>query len=203
MKISRWFLLLPALTISSFSMAVEKPFYLGIGTGNYAFDGQKDLPDYYQAGEQFTDHARSTEIYVGYQFHKYFSVEAEYNHFNETYSTYATSVTYITDDETINADNIQINSVVQYPVLESLTLNALLGISYTRVDSVYRPKSSWLHDGPLSPIDESKDNSFDLTYGIGATYNFTDSFSSRLQWTRIDNDIVRISGASLSLEVRF
>ncbi|WP_444917685.1 outer membrane beta-barrel protein [Microbulbifer sp. JMSA003] len=213
MKISKLFLLSLTITISNASLAEEKPFYIGFGLGYYDFDGQKAQSDHYLDGQRFGDQTNSLNIYLGYKFNPHFSLEAGYSNFGSAYDEYIASVNYydeweeeykhayIADDETLEVSSFQLSGVAHYPVLEKLTLSANLGISYTRVDSEFRPVSTWW--SLISPIERYSEKDVDLTYGLGATYDFTDKFSGKLQWKTIDNDIVAVNGFDLSLEARF
>ncbi|WP_444931626.1 outer membrane beta-barrel protein [Microbulbifer sp. SSSA002] len=213
MKISKLLLLPLALTISSISTAEEKPLYVGFGMGYHDFDGQKAQSDHYLDGQRFGDQTNSINIYLGYQFNQHFSVEAAYQHFNSANDEYRALVNsydyetdgyryiYVNDDETLEVSSFQLNSVAHYPVLEKLTLSASLGLSYTRVDSEFRPVSTWW--SLISPVNRYSEKDFDLTYGLGAKYDFTDNISGRLQWKRIDNDIIAVNGFNLSLETHF
>ncbi|WP_444907793.1 outer membrane beta-barrel protein [Microbulbifer sp. SSSA008] len=210
MKISKLLLVPLALTISNGSLAEESPFYMGFGLGYYDLDGQKTLSGNYLEGQRFGDQTNSVNIYLGYKFSPHFSLEAAYSNFGSASDKYFASGTYYDEseeeyrhfyyeeDETLEVSSFQLNGVAHYPVLEKLTLSANLGISYTRVDSEFRPYGYWAPE-----VERYSEKDVDLTYGLGATYDFTDKFSGKLQWKTIDNDIVAVNGFDLSLEARF
>ncbi|WP_444941298.1 outer membrane beta-barrel protein [Microbulbifer sp. ZKSA004] len=213
MKISKIFLLIPLLANYNSAFAKETPFYAGIGYGTQDFDGQQEPTDYY-VNNNFKDTSSSFDIYAGYQLNQFFSVEAGYSHFGKASDTYIhhsaviaqLDYNIINDKESLDIDSVQINSVFEYPMLDNVTISAYLGLSYTKIDSTYTAYMS------IADIDgnyegnksfKSSENDFDLTYGIGVRYDFTNRFSGKLQWKNIDNDVVDISGIHLSIETHF
>ncbi|WP_444897849.1 outer membrane beta-barrel protein [Microbulbifer sp. SSSA005] len=213
MKYTRLAILL--LTFANASIAAEKSIYAGIGYGYFDFKGQNKLPEPYISSQRFGDHANNVNIHAGYQFNQFLSVELGYDHFGNTYDEFVALVSfydreideyrdaYITDDETVTVESYHLHVIAQYPILNKTTVNALVGLSHTKIDSEFIPRSSWIPDSPLSPTYSQSKNETDLVYGIGVKYSFTDNFACRLQWKTIDNDTLRISGFDLSLETRF
>ncbi|MCO1335701.1 porin family protein [Microbulbifer sp. OS29] len=81
-------------------------------------------------------------------------------------------------------------------------MSAYLGLTYTSIDSELRFPPGTVSIYP-EVVNRSSEDDFDLAYGIGVKYDFTDRFAGKLQWKNIDNDTLKISGLHLSLETRF
>ncbi|WP_444896844.1 porin family protein [Microbulbifer sp. EKSA008] len=216
MKISKLCLLLPALAISALSTAEENPFYFGVGYGQQDFEGKSNLSVDFIDGERFKDQSNSIDIYAGYQINPYFSVEAGYSHYDKAADTYTYNLASINDKsidsldenplsnnyEEIQVDSAQLNAVFHYPILDRATMSAYLGLAYTSIDSELRFPPGTVSIYP-EIVTRSSDKDYDLAYGLGVKYDFTDRFAGKLQWKNIDNGTLEISGLHLSLETRF
>ncbi|BBM04086.1 porin family protein [Microbulbifer sp. GL-2] len=200
MRLSKVLWLLPALALSSLSQAEEKPFYLGLGYSFAELESDKALPSYFTSGQSFSEDTNSIDLYAGYQFSSYFSIELNYNTYDQARKRYDIdpTVDFITapnDLEELEVDTLSLNSVLSYPIAENLKVLALAGFIYADIDNY------WF--GGEAPSISHSDSETGFTYGVGASYAFTERFSGKLQWKTIDIDNLELEGLHLSVETRF
>ncbi len=202
------------------SFACAGSWYIGAGAGNSSFhyyedfiaDNQSDLDDINQiagvnASASSDDSDTAIKLFGGYDFNKYFSVEAGYTDLGE--SSYSFSLTDSTGPVT---DRIYLNStygisgfhsaaIGKIPLSELVSLTARLGIYVWKVDT----DESIRIEGTVSSqaSDSSSDDGTDLFYGIGLnvswfsvyyeTYNIDANIGGNSQ--ELDADLIGISGS--------
>lgn len=206
MRISKVLWLLPALALPSLTQAEEKPFYLGLGYSFAELESDKALPSYFTSGQSFSEDTNSIDLYAGYQFSSYFSIELSYNTFDQARKRYDIdpTVDFITapnDLEELEVDTLSLNGVLSYPIAENLTVLALAGFTYADIDNYWFGGETSANGE--DPSVSHSDSETGFTYGVGASYAFTERFSGKLQWKTIDIDNLELEGLHLSVETRF
>ena len=134
---------------------------------------------------------------VGYHINEFFSVEAGYADFGSVSETYTLDpdIVFITlpnDQEEVDFSRISIDTTLEYPVSDQLSVIGVLGYSFLNLDHNLTGG-----DNPAT----SSSNEDGLLYGIGGRYQFNDKFSTRLQWARTDADSVKLDSVMVSLEI--
>jgi len=200
MRISKVLWLLPALALPSLSQAEEKPFYLGLGYSFAKLESDKALPSYFTSGQSFSEDTNSIDLYAGYQFSSYFSIEINYNTYDQAKKRYDIdpTVDFIStpnDQEELEVETLSLNGVLSYPIAENLKVLAQAGFAYADIDNY------WF--GGEDPSISHSDSKTGFTYGVGASYAFTERFSGKLQWKTMDIDNLELEGLHLSVETRF
>ena len=113
-------------------------------------------------------------LYGGSYFNNNFGLELGYNDFGRV-NRYGGST---------KANAVSLSLVGRLPVGQSFNLLGRVGGSYVRTDVSAAANSN---------IPSGRDNRFDLSYGIGAQYNFTPAWSAVLQY---DEYNMRYAGGS-------
>ncbi len=174
-----WLLLLAACPAFADHIASS----LGIFAGNLEYD-QTDVPAITvtnvegKYGLHFSPNM-SVELRIGFA--------KEENEVNDLGNDFQIELDYYT--------SVYIKDAL--PLTNWFELYALLG--YTRAKLLGTVTSA---DGTFS--DKTRDTDSDLSYGLGATFRFSDSIISNLEWKRlIDGDLFEISGFALGLAYKF
>ncbi|MFA0813113.1 porin family protein [Microbulbifer epialgicus] len=211
MKLSKVLFLLPALTLPIPSHAEEKPFYLGLGYGFTEIKGEElgtidEVKGIFSPGQRFSEDTNSLDLYAGYQFNDYFSIELNYSSYDQASDRYYVdpridSMTGHNDQEELEVDTISLNGILSYPLAENLNIFALVGFTSADIDG------RWFgSEVPVTGEDPSvpySDTESGISYGLGVSYTFTERLSSKLQWKTTDIDHLELEALHLSLAVNF
>jgi OOP family OmpA-OmpF porin len=165
-KLLSTLLLSATLGVAAFSAnAQDKGFYAGAGVGQSFVDEQ-----------QYDDEDTAFSVFGGYQFNKYFALEAGYADFGKI--------------EPEGADTAYLTAVGSVPITERFSAYAKAGFH------------RWNLDTELPGLVSSSDDSgTDPTYGVGVQYRFTDNVALRGEYSRFE---VEDADADLAqLQVRF
>jgi OOP family OmpA-OmpF porin len=151
--------------------AQDSGFYAGAGVGqSFVDEGAYD------------DEDTAFSVFGGYQFNRYFGVEAGYADFGKIEPEVA--------GPALEGDSAYLTAVGTLPVSENFALYAKAGVH------------RWNVDTSLPGLTGNDDDSgTDPTYGIGAQYRFTDRVALRGEYSRFE---VEDADADLAqLQVRF
>jgi OmpA-OmpF porin, OOP family len=102
-------------------------------------------------------------LYAGSYFNQYLGLELGYNDFGRISRAGGTS----------RANGVSLSLVGRAPIGQSFAVLGRVGGTYLRTD---------VSASPLAGIQTGRDSKFDVSYGIGAEYNFTPQFSAVLQY---------------------
>ncbi|MGC3874948.1 outer membrane protein [Halomonas sp. GXIMD04776] len=136
-------------------------------------------------------------IGIGFRFHENFAAELAYKDLGE--ATYGSEVAIAgTDpiggnvdgsgyfDGGYESDAVILRGVGILPITESFSLEALLGVAY--VDTDYHAEEGLRGEVPRSGTrigGSDSDSDFTATYGLGASFQFTDTVAAYGRWERI------------------
>jgi OOP family OmpA-OmpF porin len=113
-------------------------------------------------------------IYGGSYFNNNFGLELGYNDFGRINRAGGST----------KANGVSLSLVGKLPLSQSFNLLGRVGGTYARTD---------VSAAPASGIPSGRDNRFDVSYGIGAEYNFTPAWSAVVQY---DEYNLRYTGGS-------
>lgn len=165
-------LLSAALGAAAFGASAQEPgFYAGAGVGqSFVDEGVYDDED-----TAFT-------VFGGYQFNRYFGLEAGYADFGKIEPDVA--------GPALEGDSAYLTAVGTLPVTEKFSAYAKAGLH------------RWNVDTSLPGVTGNNDDSgSDPTYGVGAQYRFTDKVALRAEYSRFEVEDVDADLAQL--QVRF
>jgi OOP family OmpA-OmpF porin len=175
--------LLLALGTSS-AVAQESAWFVGAGVGQSKI---KDFCDGFVGACDDSD--TSWKIFGGYQWNRYFGVEAAYVDFGKgtaNGSLLGVSVAGFS----AKAWGLSAQAVGTLPIGDQFGLFGKLGLAYSKADL-----SGTVAGIPIS----TDDDDFGLTFGFGAKFNFTRNWGMRVEWERFqdvggfDDDVDLIS----------
>jgi OOP family OmpA-OmpF porin len=181
MNTIRYFIAALFLSIFLLSSAhAENNLYAGASIGENSVEEDNVL-----FGQDFEDEDTGFKIFSGYQFHRNFAVEANYTVFGDTEDTIAGVNTEV------EFDTFGISLVGIAPIAERFDLFAKLGLAY------------W--DAKVQAAGFSDDdNDTDLSYGLGARFNFNEQVSIRGEYEGIDvGGLDRADFLSMGIEFNF
>lgn len=137
---------------------------------------------------------------IGYEFNKYIAVEAGYLDLGETSLNGSDTVSgtlygsSYTISGTLNAeaevDGFYLGPQVSFPVTDAFDLYAKAGVFFWDLDVSAAFSGSLTYEGTVysgSGTATYSDDGEDLYYGLGASYDVTDTFTVRADWTRYDD----------------
>lgn len=160
--------------------AAENKFYLGASVGENTIE-----EDNVFAGDDFEDEDTGFKAFGGYQFHPNFAVEGNYTVFGDTEDRVAGVKTEV------EFDTFGLSLVGIAPIAERFDLFAKLGIAFWDAEV----KAFGLSDD---------DDGTDLSYGLGARFNFNEQVSVRAEYEGIDvDDLDRTDFLSIGIEFNF
>lgn len=146
----------------------------------------------YTSGFDSDDTNTTFGVGVGYQFHKNFALELAYRELGEAtyendFEVTGTEASGTGEREnSYESDAFILRGVGMLPITERFALEALLGVAY--VDTDYRSSEVVDAEGYLIEQDDSASTSgsdFTASYGVGATFAFTDALTGFARWERI------------------
>jgi opacity protein-like surface antigen len=162
--------------------ADENPsgFYIGGGVGQFNVKID-DIDDTDNAIQKLDDDDTAWKAFIGWRFNPYISIEAAYIDFgnpNGRATTAGSSGNYSAD----------LSGFAPYVIgtlpLGPVELFAKAGYYY------YDVKLSANIDRPLNPSFRSKKSDEDFLYGFGVGMTFFDHLNARLEYERIDSDLI-------------
>jgi opacity protein-like surface antigen len=177
--------------------ADPQTLYAGLGYEKAFYKGGEIEDISYLPGQRVKDSSDMLSLYVGYHINNFFSVEAGYAEFGSASELYTLDpdIVFITlpnDREDIDFNRISLNTTLNYPLSDKLSVFGLLGYSILNVDHKL--------SGGDNPVNSSS-NEDGILYGAGGRYQFNDKYSTRLQWTRTDTGGVKLDAILISLEI--
>jgi OOP family OmpA-OmpF porin len=178
--------LLSALFLSILFLSplqADNKFYLGASIGeNYIEQDNVFL------GEDFDDSDTGYKVFGGYQFHRNFAVEANYTEFGDTEDT------IFGFDTEVEFETYGISLVGIAPITGRFDLFGKLGAAY------------WDAKVKVLGLSDSE-NGTDLSYGLGARFNFNEKVSVRGEYEVVDaneSDLLdRSDFLSMGIEFNF
>ena len=162
------FLALSASLVFSTTAAAEH-FYVGGNVGQAEVDdlcGElSDVGTVTSCDEKDT----AFKLFAGYKFNQYFAVEGFYADFGEV------SATVNGTDVDVDYDGYGLSVVGILPATDNFDVFAKLGYYHAEADA-------------SSSVGSVSSSGSDVTYGIGASYSFTEAFAVRAEWERFNTD---------------
>jgi OOP family OmpA-OmpF porin len=157
-------ILLALVAVSTPALSQETSWYAGLGLGQASHDVECS------GTTTCDDKDTAWKIFGGYQFNKNLGVEAGYTNLGKPSLGDAISTT------TIKVKGFEVLAVGTLPINQQFDIYGKAGFFRWDLD---------VSDNVFGSISES---GTDLTFGIGAKYNFSKSLGIRLEWQRY-NDI--------------
>jgi len=164
----------------SYAQENSSGFYLGAGVGQFNVQID-DIDQTDNAIERLDDDDRAWKAFAGYRINPYIALEAAYIDFgkpNTRSETSGSSGDY----------RVELNGFAPY-VIGTIPLGPveLFGkIGYYFYDVDLRVDI----DDPLAPDVDSSESDEDLLYGVGVGMTFLDHLNARLEYERIDSDVL-------------
>lgn len=173
-------LALSAGTASAQTEDNDSGFYLGAGVGQFNVKID-DIDDTDEAVQSLDDSDRSWKGFIGWRFNKYIAVEAAWIDFGEATDDFSSSGT--SGDYRVRVSGIAPYVIGTIP-LGPVELFGKAGYYFYDVDA------STDLDQPLSPSFNSKSSEQDFVYGAGVGVTFLQHLNVRLEYERIDSDVI-------------
>jgi OOP family OmpA-OmpF porin len=181
------------LSATSSAMADEHSWYVSIGIGEATGSGAQTTADQTATGGGATGFSSSLsqpttyKLHVGYQFNKYLAVEGGYiGSNNQNYAaTGGNLAAPATTSIGINGWNLVAVGIL--PVADKFSLLGKVGISSMQ-ESMDPLTTAFSTTGAVTTVTGHKT---DVTYGVGAKYDFTDSI-----FARVDLDSYNVGNAT-------
>lgn len=136
--------------------------YFGLNVGRPKYDTGCGTP-----GFECDDGDTSVRVYTGGMLNPFFGVEFAYLHMGDADRSGGTT----------RAQGVNLSLVGRVPVGDLFGVFAKVGTTYGRT----RVSAS-----PLSLVETGSDNGFGLSYGAGASFDFTRNWAVLLEWERHD-----------------
>jgi OOP family OmpA-OmpF porin len=161
-------LLAAALGVSALSaQAADKGFYAGAGVGESIVDEQA-----------YDDSDTAFSLFGGYQFNRYFALEAGYADFGK--------IEPDTTGPSLEADTFYLTAVGSVPITDKFSAYAKAGFHRWNVD-----------DAIPGLTGTSDDSGTDPTYGVGVQYQVSDKIALRGEYSRfemedLDQDLAQL-----------
>jgi len=150
----------------------DRGFYLGVGYGFLSADRTMDFPDEGVSFNQGSEDYDQIMVQAGYKFNSYVAVEGRY-WFGLSDNAWATwHNNAIQSEGEIDAWGIYAKPM--YPVTGALDIYALLGYAKTEYDITNALVDSGNLDG--------------FSWGLGASYEFSNNFSVFIDYTELYSD---------------
>lgn len=167
--------------------AIAEP-YVGIGIGSAAY--KADLSAL--AGpEDYDDNGTGTKLYGGYNFNKYFAVEAAtYNFAEASVGAAEASPGGPVVSAAASMKGVAAYAVGIYPLSKEINLMAKLGML------------NWDADLRVNTTSGSNDGT-DAAYALAASYAFTKEFLAVAEWEYFNTDNPELSMWSLGFKFNF
>jgi OOP family OmpA-OmpF porin len=167
----------------AFAQDETKGFYAGVSAGQSKFKGACDS-DSGVAISNCKDTDTAWKIFGGYQFTPNLAVELGYNDFGRISgdATLTLGGSGFTGNAKIEATAFELTGVGMLPLGHQFSLYGKLGLYYAETKA---SASLTMTTPPFTSASSSQsDNNTDLTYGVGARYDFAKNFAVRAEWQR-------------------
>jgi OOP family OmpA-OmpF porin len=165
---------------AAWSAGNDSGFYVGAGVGQFNVKVD-DVDDTDNAIERLDDDDASWKAFVGYRFNPYISLEAAYIDFGNPSSR--SNASGSSGDYSAELDGFAPYVIGTLP-LGPVELFAKVGYYF------YDVKLSTDIDRPSNPRFRSKSSDEDLLYGGGVGMTFFEHLHARLEYERIDSDVI-------------
>ena len=167
----------------AFAQDETKGFYAGVSAGQSKFKGACD-----SGGGATITNCKDTDtawkIFGGYQFTPNLAVELGYNDFGRISgdATLALGGSSFTGNAKIEATAFELTGVGALPLGHQFSLYGKLGVYYaeTKASANVQQTTPPFASGSSS----QSDNNSNLTFGLGARYDFTRNIAVRAEWQR-------------------
>ena len=167
----------------AFAQDETKGFYAGVSAGQSKFKGACDS-DSTVAVSNCKDTDTAWKIFGGYQFTPYLAVELGYNDFGRISgdATVAFGANTFTGNAKIEATAFELTGVGTLPLGYQFSLYGKLGVYYAETKSSATLTQT---TAPFTSASSSQsDNNSNVTFGLGAHYDFTRNIAVRAEWQR-------------------
>lgn len=155
------------------AQAADKGFYAGAGVGqSFVDEGAYD------------DEDTAFSVFGGYQFNRYFGLEAGYADFGKLEPRGA--------GPELEASSVYLTAVGTLPITDKFSAYAKAGVQRWDVDTAIP-----------SVVGNSDDNGTDPTYGLGVQYRFTDHVALRGEYSRFEVEDTDLDLAQLQVRYDF
>lgn len=187
------------LLVASPAMAAEDSgFYIGAGFGEMAVE----VNDIYDLGEKFDDSGTAWKVLGGYKFMKYLGVELEYIDAGDAEDSYRyeEGKYFAEADVTIGVSGFNASAVGILPLGEKFNVFGKLGFIMWDADSELDGDTNLPEFEGFDLDERGTDDGTDLSWGIGAGFDFTENFGVRLEYQSFevsDTDLALLSGSVL------
>jgi OOP family OmpA-OmpF porin len=151
---------------SSPALSQDEGWYIGAGAGGTKF---RTACDGFTGPGSCDDNGFYWKVFGGYQFNRYFGFELGYMDFGK-----AERQTTGVGTDTFEATGFDVNFVVTVPVTQGFAFFGKIGTYRWDVDRVITGTGAATSDATGT----------DMTYGLGARYNVSQSISVRAEWQR-------------------
>lgn len=179
-------------------------FYLGLGAGAASYDdAYAKIQEEYDAlslprvaggssskSLKYTKRDGLVKIFGGYRVNRFFAIEANYTKFADTESDSHYDVVVpglYSHSDSLSVDNeisgYGLKAVGIYPVSKSIELNASFGLMKWKIEE---DRQYTLNGRKLEKESETAKGTSKV-FGLGASYNLTNSVALGLDWERIND----------------
>lgn len=160
--------------------ANDHGFYLGAGVGQFNVQID-DVDQTDEAIQRLDDNDRSWKGFIGWRFNKFLSLEAAYIDFGKASDDFSSSGT--SGDYSVRVSGVAPYVIGTLP-LGPVELFGKVGYYF------YDVRAAVDIDDPLTPDLSSKSSENDFMYGAGAGVTFLQHLNVRLEYERIDSDVI-------------
>ena len=174
-----------ALAFTGPAIAQDTGFYVGGALGQSSFDVDCT------GTTSCDDEDSSWKIFGGYQFNKNLALEFGYADLGE--ATASVSVPPFTINGTLEATVWELVAVGSLPLADRFSIFGKIGL--------YRADTDISASVPGLGSASESDSNTDLTFGIGARYDFARNLGVRLEWQRYQDVGGDFGGATLESDV--
>lgn len=177
---------LPVFLLAA-TAAIAEP-YVGIGIGSAAYKADLSALG---GHDDFDDNGTGTKLYGGYNFNKYFAVEAAtYNFAEASVGAVEVSPGGLVVSGAVSMKGVAGYAVGIYPLAKKVNLMAKLGFL------------NWDADLQVNNTNGSNDGT-DAAYALAASYAFTREFLAVAEWESFNTDNPELSMFSLGFKFNF
>jgi OOP family OmpA-OmpF porin len=153
---------------SPLALAQDGGWYLGAGAGQS--NARDSCPSQIPVGVSCDDTSTAYSVFGGYMFNRYIGAELGYAYLGET-SAFASGIT-----ETIKVQGLELLAVGAIPINPHFEIYGKVGVFFWDL------KDSCT--GISCTYGSQNETGSDLTYALGAQFNFSRNYGMRLQYQR-------------------
>jgi OOP family OmpA-OmpF porin len=158
----------------------DEGFYLGGGVGQFNVDID-DIEDTDEAVERLDDDDTAWKAFIGWRLNPYFALEAAYIDFGAPSDSF--EATGSSGDFELDVSGFAPYLIGTWPI-GPVELFAKVGYYFYDVDATIDI------DDPTAPDFDSSASDEDLLYGFGAGLTFFERLHARLEYEKIDSDVL-------------